>query len=91
MLRDASHVRNYTTAEWVAALARSGFAVAGITMRTLRMEFAVWAARTRTPPTHEAAIRSLQDSAPAIVRHHFAIGADGSFDIETAAFVVQAA
>jgi SAM-dependent methyltransferase len=89
--RDASHVRNYSTAEWIAALARSGFAVAGITIRTLRMEFAVWTARTRTPPVHEAAIRSLQATAPAIVRDRFAIGEDGSFDLETATIVVRAA
>jgi SAM-dependent methyltransferase len=91
LLRDASHVRNYSAAEWVAALARAGFALDGITMRTLRMEFPVWAARTRTSPSHQAAIRSLQDGAPAIVRERFAIGADGSFDLETATFVVRAA
>lgn len=91
LLRDASHVRNYSTAEWVAALARAGFALDGITRRTLRMEFPVWTARTRTPPSHQAAIRSLQDGAPAIVRERFAIGADGSFDLETATFVVRAA
>ena len=90
LLRDASHVRNYSVAEWVSALARSSFAVAGITLRTLRMEFPVWTARTQTSPTRAGAIRSLQDEAPTIVRERFAIGADGSFDLETATFVVQA-
>lgn len=91
VLRDASHVRDYSTAEWVAALARSGFAIEGITVRMLRMEFAVWTARTRTPASHADAIRSLQSGAPAVVREHFAIADDGSFDLQAATFVVQAA
>lgn len=90
LLRDASHVRDYSIAEWSAALARSGFALAGITVRTLRMEFPVWTARTRTPPVHVQAIRSLQSICPAVVREHFSVGSDGSFDLETASFVVRA-
>jgi len=36
--------------------------------------------------------RSPQASgAPAIVRQHFAVAADGSFDLEAATFVVRAA
>ena len=91
LLRDASHVRNYSTAEWFCALSRSGFAVEGITLRRLRMEFASWTARTRTPAEHAAAIRSLQAGAPAIVREHFDVAVDGSFDLESATFVVRAA
>ena len=91
LLRDASHVRNYSTAEWVAALSRSDFAVASITIRALRMEFPIWTARTRTSAAHADVIRSLQTGAPAIVRDHFAIGADGSFDIEAATIVTGAA
>ncbi len=90
LLRDASHVRDYSTAEWIAALARSGFTLSAISVRTLRMEFPVWTARTRTPPVHAEAIRSLQSASPALVREHFAIGPDGSFNIETASFVVHA-
>ncbi len=90
LLRDASHVRNYGTAEWVAALSRSGFVVEGLTLRILRMEFPVWTARTHTSSARVAAIRDVQDQAPDIVTTHFAIGADGSFDLETATFVVRA-
>ena len=90
LLRDVSHVRNYSVAELVAALSRAGFAVEGITMRTLRMEFPVWIARTRAAPSHADAIRSLQEGAPAIVREHFAIGPDGSFDLQSATFIAKA-
>ncbi|HEY4251596.1 MAG TPA: class I SAM-dependent methyltransferase [Roseomonas sp.] len=91
LLRDASHGRNYSLAEWVAALSRAGFAVEGVTIRVLRMEFPTWIARTRTPAAHAAAIRSLQDGAAEAVRTHFAIGADGSFDLQAATILARAA
>jgi ubiquinone/menaquinone biosynthesis C-methylase UbiE len=89
LLRDVSHVRNYALAEWVAALSRSGFALESVTTRRLRMEFAVWIGRTRTAPTHADAIRSLWAGAPAPVKDHFAVGDDGSFDLEAATLVVR--
>ncbi len=83
LLRDGSHVRNYSSSEWVAALARAGFAVDSLTPRRLHLAFAAWIARTHTSATHVAAIRSLQQAAPARVREHFAIAADGSFELDT--------
>jgi SAM-dependent methyltransferase len=90
LLRDVSHVRNYSVAEWVSALSRCGFVMESMTIRTLRMVFPVWTARTRTPDAHVAATRSLQMTAPYIVKQHFAIGEDGSFDLEAATIVVRA-
>lgn len=54
------------------------------------MEFPVWTARTRTPAAHVEAIRSLQMGVPALVKQHFAIDEDGSFDLEAATMVVRA-
>jgi SAM-dependent methyltransferase len=79
LLRDASHVRNYTLPEWVAALARAGLAVTSMQRRRLRIEFSSWIARTRTPALLTEAIRSLQQTAPEEVRRYFAIEPDGSF------------
>lgn len=90
VLRDPSHVRNYTPTEWMAALARAGFAVRSLTPRRLRMEFAVWTARTRTPDLHAQAIRSLQRIASAEVRGHFDITEDGSFLLDTLTLEVDA-
>jgi len=83
LLRDASHVRNYSAAEWIAALGRSGFKATGLVPRKLRLEFAAWTERTNTPPPYATAIRLLQAQASAAVREHFAIGEDGSFTIDT--------
>ena len=82
LLRDPSHVRDYTAAEWAAALGRSGFAVTGLTPHRLRLEFASWVERMRTPAHHREAILSLQAGAPAEVRRHFAIAEDGSFTLD---------
>lgn len=82
LLRDPSHVRNYSAAEWIAALARSGFSVTGLTPRKVRLEFAVWTERTKTGELYANAIRSLQTQASAAVRDHFAISADGGFELD---------
>jgi SAM-dependent methyltransferase len=86
LLRDASHVRNYSVAEWAGAFSRTGFALRSTSLRRLRMAFATWVARTRTPPEAAAAIRALQQAAPPRVRTYFAIEDDGSFELEAAAF-----
>ncbi|SEE32830.1 Methyltransferase domain-containing protein [Rhizobiales bacterium GAS188] len=91
LLRDPSHVRNYSAAEWMGALARAGFAVTSLTRRKLRMEFQIWVTRTRTPPAHVAAIRSLQTMTPDSVRAHFDIAEDGSFDLESLTLEMLAA
>ncbi len=91
LLRDPSHVRNYTVAEWGAVLAEAGFALERCTVRRLRMEFASWTKRTRTPAETVEAILRLQNGAPEIVRDYFEIAPDGSFNLETATMVVEAA
>jgi len=90
LIRDPSHVRNYTVPEWVAALARAGFELSSMQRRRLRIEFASWIARTRTPALLTEAIRHLQQNAPQEVRDQFAIEADGSFLLDAVTFAAQA-
>ena len=82
LLRDTSHVRNRTLAEWTAALEVAGFAVRGLRTWQLRMDFAVWIARMRTPEENARAIRALQTAVSSEVRAHFAIEPDGSFMLD---------
>ena len=79
LLRDHSHVRDYTCAQWLEALARSGFAVEACRTWRLRMDFPVWTARMRTPEENVKMIRALQNVASAETKAHFAIEPDGSF------------
>jgi ubiquinone/menaquinone biosynthesis C-methylase UbiE len=83
LLRDTSHVRNYTMAEWTEALARAGLNLKGARTWRLHLEFESWIARMRTPEVFTSAIRALQAGAPKEVRDHFAIKDDGSFTIDT--------
>lgn len=83
MLRDPSHVRDYTTSEWMAALDRAGFRVRNTHTRRLRMDYPTWVERMRTPEPHRAAIRSLQQSASVETVTYYAIEADGSFTLDT--------
>jgi SAM-dependent methyltransferase len=91
LLRDLSHVRDYAMAQWIGALTRAGFVLDGVTNRRLFMDFPVWIARTRTPPEHAAAIRSLQRRAPESVKAHFEIGDSGGFFIDVATMIARAA
>lgn len=83
LLRDPSHVRNYSEAEWVSALSRNGFRVTATRKRRLRMEWRSWVDRMRTIEVHRLAIRSLQQSASVETADYFAIEPDGSFSIDT--------
>lgn len=91
LLRDVSHVRDYTMVQWVGALTRAGFVLDGVTNRRLFMDFPVWIARTRTSEAHAAAIRSLQQGAPASVRAYFGIEASGGFFIDVSTMIARAA
>jgi ubiquinone/menaquinone biosynthesis C-methylase UbiE len=82
LLRDTSHVRNYSPSEWSAALGRSGFALRSLRTWQLRMDFPVWIARISTPEENVRAIRALQQAASAATRAHFAIEPDGSFMLD---------
>ena len=83
LLRDPSHVRNYSVTQWRAMLKKAGFRADTITLFRLRLEFSSWIKRMNTPVIHVQAIRSLQERADAEVRSHFAMEADGSFTLDT--------
>ena len=85
LLRDPSHGRNYSPAEWLDGLSRAGFQPRSTVARRLRLDFGSWVARMNTPPAHVAAMRSLLAGASASVRAHLAVELDGSFMLDTLA------
>ncbi len=89
VLRDTSHVRNRSVAEWQAAAADAGLAAVSMRTARLRMAFANWVERSGTPPVRVAAIRALQEAASEAVARHFAIEPDGSFLLDTAVMVFR--
>jgi len=82
VIRDPSHVRDYSAAEWMATLARSGFQALDYRTWRVRMDFPVWLARLGAPESAGIAIRALQATAPAETREHFSIEPDGSFMLD---------
>lgn len=77
VLRDPSHVRDYTPTEWLAFFSTTGFqAEIGYRWR-LWLDFENWTQRMETSEVNRAAIRSLYASAPAEVRNALNIQDDG--------------
>ena len=91
LLRDPSHVRDYSVTEWRAMLAAAGFTPGAVSPYRLRLDFSSWISRMNTPDAHVQAIRSLQQRAGADVSAHFAIETDGSFTIDTMLLPAEAA
>jgi SAM-dependent methyltransferase len=85
LIRDPSHVRDYSVAEWMSALAAAGLNVRSITTRRLRIDFASWVTRMATPKPNVETIRALQMQMSDDVVKHFALEPDGSFTIDVAA------
>jgi SAM-dependent methyltransferase len=83
LLRDPSHVRNYSLAEWHDALTAAGFTPGQVVRDRLRLDFASWVSRIGTPPAQIAAIRALQAAVPGDVTARFDLEADGSFLLDT--------
>lgn len=88
LLRDTSHVRDYSRTEWRAMLADTGFALRDEHNWRLDIGFSSWLARMRTPPLLEAAIRQLLAHAPDEVLAHYQVNPTTlDFKLESAMFV----
>jgi SAM-dependent methyltransferase len=86
MLRDHSHVRDYSRSEWEAALARAGLSPVSATWFRIRLDFTSWVERMRTPKVFVDAIRALQTSVSESVTRYFETDPDGSFSIDVCLF-----
>jgi ubiquinone/menaquinone biosynthesis C-methylase UbiE len=89
LLRDTSHVRDYSPTEWLAMLQHAGFELTAEQTWPLEIEFASWVARMRTPPELEAAIRHLLADAPMEVQRYYRIRATLDFTLESAMFTAN--
>jgi SAM-dependent methyltransferase len=86
LLRDPSHVRNYSRAEWESALIRAGLRPGTVSVHNVRLDFRSWVERMRTPKVQIDAIRALQEAMSARVTRYFDIAADGSFTLDVGMF-----
>lgn len=82
VLRDTSHVRDYSVAEWIRHMGEAGLLVTKHHKQKLRLEFNSWVTRMRTPDVYKSAILSLQQSMAQEVRDYFEIDQQGSFSTD---------
>jgi len=84
LLRDPSHVRNYSESEWLGYFLHHSFSARVSHRWRLRIEFASWIARIGTAADRVAAIRTLWAGAPVEVPEHYALAGDLSFELDAA-------
>lgn len=82
ILRDTSHVRDYSVAEWLQQLGQSRLIVTQHHRQRLQLEFSSWVERMRTPQVFREAILALQKSVAQEVRDYFEIDEKGSFSTD---------
>jgi len=83
LLRDGSHVRNYTPTEWKSMITEAGFVAGAQSTRKLPLDFNAWIGRMKTPGVYVDAIRSLLHNAPREVIDYFQVAEDSSFTLDT--------
>jgi ubiquinone/menaquinone biosynthesis C-methylase UbiE len=83
LLRDGSHVRNYTPAEWSSKLEAVGFQIGSFKSWKIRIEFDAWVERMQTPALHVETLRSLLGNSPQEVRDFLEIAEDCSFSLNS--------
>lgn len=82
LLRDTSHVRDYSVAQWQDMAGSAGLRVTSHSTQRLRLDFASWVQRMHTPTLLQEAIRLLQQSVGDETLSHFEISEDGSFTVD---------
>jgi ubiquinone/menaquinone biosynthesis C-methylase UbiE len=87
LLRDPSHVRDHTVAQWLAMCAGAGLTSEQRGQWTVRLDFTSWVTRMRTPEAAQAQIRALLDAAPQETRAELLVEQDHSFSIQVALVV----
>ena len=84
LLRDPSHIRDYSAVEWLAAVADAGLKLERCELRPLALDFGTWIERMKPPRSHAEAICSLQALMPQDVAAAFVLRPDGSFQVDSA-------
>lgn len=89
LLRDNSHVRDYSLVEWQTMLSQAGLNVSTLQTHKLLLEFKSWVTRMRTPDHYIKAIRALQISIGQEARDYFEVQYDGSFTTDVMTLIAS--
>jgi len=72
-LRDSTHVRDWTVAEWQEAFAASGLTLENYEEMPLEIEFDSWVERSGTPPELQAVLVTMLTEAPRRLQQLFRV------------------
>ncbi len=89
ILRDASHVRDYSLKEWHNMISEAGFNVTHETSWKLPIEFASWIKRINTPINRVEALKVVIDAFPSEVKNYFHFDQSYSFEFDVTWFQMQ--
>jgi len=89
VLRDPSHVRDYSASQWLAMFTDAGFEAALVAQWKLRLEFEPWLLRIGTARTLAEGIRSLLDAAPREVREALELSEATGYDFTMPVALVE--
>jgi ubiquinone/menaquinone biosynthesis C-methylase UbiE len=82
ILRDPSHIRDYSVREWLALFGEAGLPANVRKEWPVKIEFSSWVERQRTSSERVAAIHALWSAAPDEVRGFFEVQPDSSFTLQ---------
>lgn len=71
LLRDPSHVRDFSVSQWQAFFTNAGFPTEIVTLFDVPLDFKDWIARMATAPAHVTALKSLFNGASADIKAQF--------------------
>lgn len=84
LLRDRSHVRNYTYQQWANYFSEIGYEIKSHTVVSTPLTFSSWVARLQTPNNKTEVIKQMQIEASSEIKATLQIAPDGSFTAQTA-------
>ena len=73
VIRDPSHVRNYSIKDWVHFIEDAGFELTTLEKQTLKLDFDSWVQRMKTPEDQIKTLKYLQENAADVVKKYFNI------------------
>lgn len=82
VLRDPSHVRDHSAAQWIAMMEACGFKAEFAHQFDCWLEFDAWITRINTAPEYVTALRKLMAEAPIEVRDALQIEPSGNFTLQ---------
>jgi len=89
VLRDPSHVRDYSVSQWQAMFAAADLSSALVSQWKLRLEFEPWLLRIGTARSLAEGIRSLMDAAPREVREALELSDATGYDFTIPTALVE--